>query len=306
MKILVTGGAGYVGCPLVERLLAAGHEVRVLDPLLYGGDGLLPFFLKSGFELLKGSVTESHDVREAVRGVDSVIHLAAIVGFPACRKHHDLARDVNVEGTRELIKAVPDDLPIVYASTGSNYGAVDGICTEESPVSPLSHYAITKCEAEDMLLDRGAVALRFATAFGLSPRLRLDLLINDFAFQAMKRRTLVVYEKHHMRTFIHVRDMARAFLLAAEQYDEMEKSPVYNVGTSNCTKEAVCEMLRARLDFFLHYAEIGSDADARNYEVSYEKIRSWGFVPQIDIGAGVDELCRGLEAIDIRNPYSNV
>jgi nucleoside-diphosphate-sugar epimerase len=308
-RVLVTGGAGFVGSMVVADLLAHGYAARVLDPLMYGGDALLPFFFEPGFELVRGSVADEPVLDKALEGCDLVVHLAAIVGFPACRKHPELAMAVNVGGSKLLAQLAPRNVPIIYASTGSNYGAIEtGICTEDVPLNPLSLYARTKVDAERILLERGnAVALRFATGFGVSRRLRLDLLVNDFVFQALKRKNLVVYEKGHMRSFIHVRDMSAAILFTTQNIDRMVDQ-VFNTGTEsmNLTKEQICERLRQRLEFFLHYADAGKDEDARNYYVSYEKIRKLGFEPRIGLDRGIDELSRGLAAVEFPNPYGNV
>lgn len=308
-KILVTGGAGYIGTTLVPMLLGEGHKVRVLDSLMYGGHGLLPVISHQGFEFVKGDVRNTADLNEAVKGCDAVVHLAAIVGFPACRKHPELAQSVNFEGTRTVAEAAGPGRLILFASTGSNYGALtEKVCTEETPLNPLSLYGKTKTAAERYLLDRGdVIAYRFATAFGLSPRMRLDLLVNDFVHTALNQRYLVVYEKDFMRSFIHVSDMARAFLFALENQDRM-RGEVYNVGSEdmNSSKADVCELIRRKLDFYLHYAEVGADADKRNYVVSYKKIKALGYRTTIGLEQGVDDLIRGLQLIDIRNPFSNV
>ncbi len=309
MKILVTGGAGYVGSNLVPKLLASGHKVRVLDNLMYNGYSLLPYFGDENFEFVKGDVLDADVVRKCTHDADIIIHLAAIVGYPACKKDPNLAKDVNVFGTRLVDKHRSKSQPVFYASTGSNYGALVGdICTEETPLNPLTIYGTTKTEAEQMLLDSGSVVCyRFATAFGLSPRMRLDLLINDFVYQAVKKRNLILYEKTYKRTFVHVRDMVRCFLFTIENYDKMENQ-VYNVGSNqlNYSKEEVALLIKEKIDFYLHFADIGKDEDQRNYEVSYEKISKLGFETSITVDQGIDELIRAYELIDIKNPFSNI
>jgi nucleoside-diphosphate-sugar epimerase len=233
MKILVTGGAGYVGSTLVPMLLSAGHKVRVLDNLMYGGEGLIPCFRNPNFEFMEGDICDKPTLIHAIWGCDLVIHLAAIVGFPACRRDPNLAHSVNYLGTRNVAHVAGRSLPIIFASTGSNYGAVDGVCTEETPLKPLSLYGRTKVAAEQCLLEEcETVIYRFSTGFGLSPRMRLDLLINDFVRQVITEHYLVVYEAHFMRTFIHVVDMARAFLFAVDGLDHM-LGEVYNVTASS-------------------------------------------------------------------------
>lgn len=307
MNILITGGAGYVGTSLIPQLLQNDHKVHVFDNLLFGGDPLLPFFRDPDFKFTLGDIREKEAIRKAVADADAIIHLAAIVGFPACRKEPDLAKAVNVDGTKNLIDVTSKDQLIIYGSTGSNYGAVEDICTEETPLNPLSLYGQTKSLAEKMIIEnRRAIAWRFATAFGVSARLRLDLLINDFTYKAVTQGYLVVYEKHFKRTFIHVHDMGRVFLLGLEKQDIMAEN-VYNVGSEkmNHSKEQICELIRNYTNAYIHYADIGEDADKRNYVVSYEKINNLGYDTTIDVEKGIEEITRVCQAIKFRNPYSN-
>ena len=307
-KILVTGGAGYIGTSLIPRLLEEGHEVTVFDNLMYGGNQLLSFFRDENFNFVKGDITIKSDLEEVVKDKDIIIHLAAIVGFPACEGNPELAKNVNVMGTQNIIDVTSPEQIILYGSTGSNYGKVDDICTEETPLNPLSLYAETKTDAEKMLIDRGnVIAYRFATAFGVSTRLRLDLLINDFANKCLRDGYLVVYEKDFMRTFIHVSDIAESFIFAIKNLEEMIDN-VYNVGddSMNYSKEEVCNMIKSRTDAFIHFEEIGEDADKRDYIVSYDKINKLGFSTKITLEDGIDELIKALRVIDFKNPYINI
>jgi len=308
MKILVTGGAGYVGTTLVPQLLEKGYEVAIFDNLMFGGDYILPFFRNKSFTFIEGDIRDESKLWDAVKSADIIIHLAAIVGFPACRKEPELAKTVNVDGTRNLIKLTSKNQIIIYASTGSNYGALEKICTEDSPLNPLSLYGQTKTLAEKMLMEeRTTIGYRFATAFGVSPRMRLDLLINDFTYKAITQGYLVIYESHFMRTFIHVHDMGRAFLFAIENYDKM-KNNIYNVGSEkmNLSKKDICEMIKNKTKAYIHYADIGEDLDKRNYIVSYEKINRIGFDTTITVEEGIDELVKALKAIKFKTPYANV
>ncbi len=307
-KVLVTGGAGFVGSVLVPELLNRGYKVRVLDNLMYNQSSLLQCCSNRNFEFIKGDIRDSDTLKKSLRDVDCIIHLAAIVGAPACRKDPWLAKEVNYMGMVLLDRCRSKSQFLIYSSTGSNYGAVNGICTEETPLSPLSEYGFTKTKAEEYIMNSGnAVALRFATGFGLSPRLRLDLLPNDFTFRAVKNSSLIVYERDFRRTFIHVRDMARAFIFALENYEDMLEE-VYNVGTEsmNYTKEEIARVIRSKVDFYLYFADIGSDPDKRNYEVSYEKIRAKGFETTVSMEEGIEELIRGIGMIFLKNPYSNI
>jgi nucleoside-diphosphate-sugar epimerase len=307
-RILVTGGAGYVGTALLPKLLEAGHEVTVFDNLMQGGNQLLSFFRNKNFHFVNGDVTIKKDVAAAVKDKDVIIHLAAIVGFPACKNNPELATNVNVGGTRNIIETTTPEQVILYGSTGSNYGKVTDVCTEESPLNPLSLYGETKTEAEHMLMERGnVIAYRFATAFGVSPRLRLDLLINDFTNKCLRDGYLVVYEKHFMRTFIHVSDMANAFMLAVNNLDKMVNN-VYNIGddSMNYSKEAICRMVADKTNGFIHFEEIGEDADKRNYIVSYDKVKALGFRTEVTIEEGIDEIIKALNVADFVNPYVNI
>lgn len=307
LKILVTGGSGYVGSVLVPELLRAGYSVRVFDNLLFNQTSLLPLFGNTHFEFIKGDVRDVAALKEAVQGVDMIIHLAAIVGAPVCNREPLLAEQVNVQGTINLDSVRSASQPIIFASTGSNYGSVDGICTEETILNPLSVYGVTKTKAENHLKKSGnMIGYRFATAFGISPRLRLDLMPNDFVFQALRVGNLIVYEPQVRRTFIHVSDMARAFLHAIKNYEAM-KDNIYNVGNEklNVTKEDVALLIKKKINFYLHFADIASDSDKRDYEVSYEKIRKTGFETTVTLEEGIDEMVKGFQLISIDNPYTN-
>jgi len=308
MKVLVTGGAGFVGSVLTPKLLERGYRVRVLDNLMYGGQGLLPHFINKNFDFIRGDIRDRNTVRESIRDIDVIIHLAAIVGFPACKKQPHLAKTVHIDGTANIDKCRSKDQPIIFASTISNYGAVEtGICTEETPLNPLTLYGETKTQAERLLRDSGNIVVyRFATAVGLSPRLRLDLLVNDFVYQALKNKQLTVYEKYFKRAFVHVTDMARAILFAIENIDRIIDN-VYNIGSEamNCTKEEIANMIKEKVDYLLDFADIGEDPDKRNYAVSYKKIRSLGFETLISMEETIDELIGGLQTIDVRNICSN-
>jgi len=309
MNILVTGGAGYIGTTLVPMLLAKGHEVTVFDHLLWRGDVLIPFFRNPRFHFIKGDVRDEKAVYDACTGKDVVIHLAAIVGLPACAADPKLAQETNYEGSVNVGRACQRGQHVLYGSTGSNYGEVlTGVCTEETPLKPLSVYGTTKTDAERYLMaTTECTAFRFATAFGLSPRLRLDLLVNDVTTQAVNSKFSVIYEAWFRRTFIHVHDMARAFLFAIEHRAEMQ-GQVYNVGSEvlNHSKRDICDMIQKKTGAYFHYAEVGSDGDKRNYSVSYEKIKRLGYETTISVEQGIDELVKAMPAIKILNPYANV
>ena len=308
MRIVITGGAGFIGSVLVPRLLAAGHKVHVLDNLMFGPNAIMPLFIHPNFKFSEVDVTDPRALEPKLREADVIVHLAALVGYPLCKKLPRLAREVNVDGARNVAELSPPGSRVLYASTGSNYGEVVGICTEDTPLNPLSLYGETKTQAERIFLDRpDTISLRFATAFGIAPRLRLDLMINDFAWHALHNKYMVVYEKHFRRTFIHIQDIAGAMAYMIENWDRM-KHRVYNVGheSMNYTKEEIVRLLEQRTAFLVHFADIGTDDDKRDYEVDYSRIRETGFQISVDIDRGVDEVISALRYLKIRNPYSNV
>ncbi len=308
MKVVVTGGAGYVGSVLVPHLLQAGYAVHVVDNLRFGGDAMLGNFIYPNFKFTQGDVADFGLLKRVFADADAVVHLAALVGYPVCKKFPDEAQKTNMEGTQKVIDAMPPEARLIYFSTGSNYGEVTGVCDEDTPLNPLSLYGESKTAAEYLSMSRpNSVALRFATAFGLSPRLRLDLMINDFTYQALVNRYLLVYERHFRRTFIHVHDMARVVPHLLTHWDQA-RNMRFNVGheSMNLTKEDIVRLLQKKLDFHLHFADVGRDEDRRDYEVSYARIRALGFHTVVDVERGLNELIGGLSIIRIRNPYSNV
>lgn len=307
-KVVVTGGAGFFGSVVLRRLLNAGYRVHCIDNLMYGPEPLMELFVSDRFSFTRGDVRDAELLKRELAGADTVIHLAALVGYPLCKKLPEEAVAVNVGGTRNVLAAIDPATRLIYASTGSNYGEVQGICTEDTPLNPLSIYGETKTASELMCMERAnTLSFRFATAFGLGPRLRLDLMINDFTYQALVQNYLLVYEKHFRRTFIHVADMARCVHHVMARWDEM-RDHTYNVGheSMNYTKEDVVRILQEKHSFYVHFAEVGTDADKRDYEVSYDKIGRHGFKTEIDIHRGIDELIAGLRLLDVRKPYSNV
>ncbi|MDZ4260366.1 MAG: NAD(P)-dependent oxidoreductase, partial [Candidatus Sungbacteria bacterium] len=305
MNICITGGAGYVGTSLTQLLLSKGFQVRVMDNLMFGSDPLLPFFRNENFEFMKGDVRNVSDVENAVKGQDVIIHLAAIVGYPACRKDPGLAEEVNINGIKNVSKAVSKNQIVLFASTGSNYGAVEDMCSEETPLNPLSLYAQTKVIGEKIVSDNpSGIIFRFATGFGISARFRLDLLINDFVHKAVTQGYMVIYEKNFKRSFIHVHDMARAFLFGIEHADNMV-GQVYNIGseTMNYTKEEICDIIKSKINCYIHYADVGEDTDKRNYRVSYQKINSLGFETTVSLHDGIDELAKASRILFTKTPY---
>lgn len=306
-KIFVTGGAGYIGSVLIPSLLNEGYEVTLYDTLMYESHQLIPFFQNKKFKFIKGDILDKKLLGESIKNHDVVIHLAAIVGYGACRVDENRAYAVNHIGTKNVIESMSDDQFLIFGSTGSNYGSVNGICTESTPLHPLSIYGKSKTLAETEVLSRpNSTAFRFATAFGASPRLRLDLLINELTYNAVTQKYLVIYESHFMRTFIHVRDIANVFLFSINHKDEM-KGNVYNVGsnTMNFSKKDICEMIKRKTDCYVHYADYDGDVDKRNYVVSYDKIESLGYKTTITVEEGIDELINCFKVLKIQIPFKN-
>lgn len=305
MKILVTGGAGYIGSTLIPMLLERNYEVVLFDKFLWGVKPILHFATDSRLSIITGDIRDEQAVKDAMSGCDMVIHLGAIVGYPACASDRDRAVTTNVEGTRNIINNA-DGREVLFASTGSTYGKVDGICTEDTPIDPLTLYGSTKWEAENLVTDYGGVGLRFATVFGVSPRLRLDLMVNDFVYQALHNRQIILYEGHFRRTFLHCWDAARVYPFAIDNLDKM-RGEAYNVGNEgmNYTKREVAQQIQQHVDYYLHEADVGEDKDKRDYEVSYEKIRKLGFETQIDMDEGIQELIKILKHIYVKSEWRN-
>lgn len=302
-KILVTGGAGYIGTTLIPELLSAGHEVTVYDSLTYDGNVLIPFFQHKHFHFVKGDILEHSKLKANLKDKDIIIHLAAIVGYAACEKNPELTEMVNAKATKTLVNMISPNQLLLFGSTGSNYGKVDSICTEETPLNPTSLYAETKTTAEQEVMKHdNAIAFRFATAFGAAPRLRLDLLVNDLTYLATTQKYMLVYQPEFMRTFIHVRDLVKSFVFGIDNADKMI-GQVYNVGSNemNYTKRQVCEMIKNKTNCIIYYNDFDTDKDHRDYKVSYDKINALGFDTTISLEEGIDELIKVYQTLNLKD-----
>lgn len=304
MNILVTGGAGYVGSTLVPMLLQQGHRLRVLDSLLYGGRSMLGFWSHPQFEFIRGDLRDSMTVESAVRGMDAVVHLAAIVGDPACSRQPDMARAVNLQGSLSLLEKSRylGVQRFVFASTCSNYGRMADptqYVDETSELHPLSLYAETKVAVEEAILDLqrtdfSPTLLRFATVFGVSPRMRFDLTVNEFTLEMITKGHLVVYGEQFWRPYIHVRDVARAVTLVLSAPAEKGQNQVFNVGSNdqNYQKQQLVELIKPFApETTIEY--IHKDEDPRDYRVSFAKIReALGFNVNSTVGDGIREVAQ--------------
>jgi nucleoside-diphosphate-sugar epimerase len=310
--VLVTGGLGYIGSILCEHLLDAGFQVTALDNLLYGSpeQGLYHLCSNPAFDFIKGDVRNEQQMRSALQQADIIINLAAIVGAGACDKDPLLATSVNLDSVRLLQRLRSPRQLVIYPNTNSGYGITSGdsFCTEDSPLKPISLYGRTKVEAEKVLLDSpNAVALRLATVFGLSPRMRLDLLVNHFVHAAYTEGYLVIFEKDFMRNFVHVRDVADCMLHVIAHSPEMAGRS-YNLGldSANLSKEELALKVKQYIpSFYIHFASIGQDPDKRNYIVSNDRLRKAGFVARRSLDDGIQELLKGYRMAG-RAPYKNV
>lgn len=321
--VLITGGAGYIGSLLTSELLRANYRVTVLDSLLFGGEALIPFLNHPNFNFVKADVTESRTIRDNVRGEwpvpRAIVHLAAIVGFPACQAvGHQVAWRYNVEATKMVFEQAAD-LGVgrfVYASTYSNYGqSSDGLpVTEESPLNPQSLYAETKIASEQYLLGQkdattAPLLFRFATLYGVSPRTRFDLIVNQFVLEAFTRRELIIYQRGYSRSFVHVHDTVRGIIMGLEAPEEKVRGQVFNLGTpdGNYTKDEIVGLVLKRMpETVVEYKDLTFGGDMRDITVSFEKVRrELGFETLLNVDDGVREVLHVLKSGLIRDPLDD-
>ena len=309
-KVLVTGGAGYLGSIMVPDLLTAGHKVTVLDNFMFKQDSLNHCCYNPNFSVVKGDVRQKSTMAPLIQSADVIIPLAALVGAPLCSLDPIGATTVNRDAITLMLKLISKEQIVLMPTTNSAYGTGDenNYCNEESPLRPISQYAIEKVEVEKSLMDHpNAISFRLATVFGMSPRMRIDLLVNDFTYRAVNDRFVVLFESHFRRNYIHVRDVSRVFQHALNNHDTM-KGEIYNVGLSdaNVSKKELCEHIQKQLPEFIFIDEqVGKDPDQRNYIVSNEKIEATGFRQEFNLDHGISELIKGYTMIK-NSRYGNV
>jgi len=310
MRILVTGAAGYIGSVLVPALLKYGYKVIAVDNFMYNQSSLLDCCNDEKLTIIRGDARDKGLILECLKKVDVIFPLACLTGAPLCAKDPTGARTIILDAIKMIVELRSRDQLVIFPTTNSGYGiGQEGVyCTEETPLNPISLYGVLKTEAEKVLLDAGnCITLRLATAFGISPRMRLDLLVNDFTYRAVTDRFLVLFEAHFKRNYIHVRDVAKAFIHSLTNFGVMKNKP-YNVGLSNAniSKWELCLEIKEQVPgFYFTEAEVGEDLDKRNYIVSNARIEATGFQPDISLQKGISELIKGYQVIR-RNQYANV
>ena len=305
-NILITGGAGYIGSVLVPELLHDGHNVTVLDNFIFGQSSLNHVCYHPNFRVHRGDVRIEADMLPLMKDADIIIPLAAYVGAPFCDRDPIGATTTNKDAIFMMMKYLDKDQVVIMPTTNSAYGTGDN-CTEESPLNPISRYAIDKVEVEKVLMNHSnATSLRLATVFGMSPRMRIDLLVNDMTYRAVYDGFVVLFESHFKRNYIHVRDVVQAFKMTIAQ--ETMRGQIYNVGLSsaNVSKRELCDIIKTYVPRFeIVEAEIGKDKDQRNYVVSNKKIELEGFEPNYNLNNGIQELLKGFTMIK-NTKYGNV
>jgi nucleoside-diphosphate-sugar epimerase len=309
-KILVTGGAGYIGSILVPELLKIGHDVTVIDNFMFGQASLNHCCGYDNFQIFNGDIRHTDFMKPHIQDAEIIIPLAAYVGAPLCNKDKIGAQTINHDAIISMIDILRDDQKILMPTTNSAYGSGDknNYCDENSPLNPISKYAIDKVAIEKVLMQRkNSISFRLATVFGMSPKMRIDLLVNDFVYRAVYDRFIVLFEGHFKRNYIHVTDVVRAFIHGIDNFDSM-RGEIFNVGLSeaNVSKAELCTWIKKHIpDFVVMEAPLGVDPDQRNYIVSNEKLESTGWKPQTGLDAGIVELMKGFKMIK-NTKYGNV
>jgi nucleoside-diphosphate-sugar epimerase len=304
MKILITGGAGYKGTVLTSKLLGLGYAVTIIDNFMYGYEPIMHLATNKNLEIIK------HDIRNGIPDIqryDVIFHLAGISGFPACASNPHSAQLINVEATRLISKDLAGGQMLINASTTSLYGKSGLPCNEDTAVDPVSTYARTKLAAEEILQEKpNVISLRFATVFGFSTRMRMDLMINDFVYKAVKEKVIVLFDSYAKRTFIHVEDAADCYLFAMNNFDRM-RGGIYNAGGNslNFSKEEITSKIRQKVEFTVVNSEL-KDKDLRHFVVNFDKIEKLGYRPVRTVEDGIDELVRIYQFYEYYSHYRTI
>jgi len=310
VRILVTGAAGYLGSVVVPELLKKGHEVTALDNFMYNQSSLLNCCFQEKLTIIRGDARDKELISRCLKKVEVIFPLACLTGAPLCTRDPIAARTTNLDAINMILELRSKGQRIIFPTTNSGYGIgqKDKFCDENTPLNPISLYGQLKVEAEKSILSSGnCITLRLATVFGVSPRMRLDLLVNDFTYRAVYDRFIVLFEAHFKRNYIHIRDIARVFIHCIDNFENMKDQP-YNVGLSDCniSKRGLCEEIKKQVpEFHIIESEIGKDPDKRDYIVSNKKIESKGFNPDFSLQYGITELLKAYQIIK-RNQYANI
>lgn len=310
MKIALSGCAGYIGSYAIKYFLDKGYKVRGMDNFFKNGhaDTLFQYIGHPNFEFITGDITNYKDCQKLIDGCDGVLNAAALVGLPICKKWPNIAEQVNVGGSENMIKArnhYNENIPFIGFFTGSQYGIVEGICTEESPQNTDTVYGLTKKRGEEIIIaEKNTISLRFATCYGLSPSMRVNLLVNDFVNQAVNGKCITIFQADARRTFVHISDLVASvefFLLKQKEV----KYKIYNVGDDslNLTKRDVAEFLKKKTNCVLFYGDFGIDEDKRDYAVSYKRLNEENFKCKSTLEDGINELIKAAPILSMRNPY---
>ena len=303
MKILLLGGAGYIGSTLTEFLLKEKYQVTVLDNFMYEQNTLASYCSNNFFSIIKEDIRNINNLKKIIKDYDLIFPLAALVGAPLCNFKKEEAESINLKAQLNLFKIISNNQIIIMPTTNSAYGKgdVNNFCDENSKLNPLSTYAKHKVEVEKELLQRkNVISFRLATVFGMSPRMRLDLLVNDFVYRAVKDKYIVLFEANFKRNYIHIRDVCRAFIHAIKNFEKM-KSNIFNIGLSdaNISKKELCDQIKQFVDFEYYINDFKKDPDQRNYVVSNKKIEAAGFKTKYKLTYGISELIKGYEGINL-------
>jgi nucleoside-diphosphate-sugar epimerase len=310
MKILVTGAAGYIGSVLTPTLLKAGHQVVAVDNFMYNQTSLLDCCIDENLTIVRGDVRNKSLMEKLVKDADAIFPLACLTGAPLCAQDPVGAQTILFDAIDMMLKMTSKNQIIIFPTTNSGYGVGEKgkFCDENTPLRPISLYGKLKVQAEEAILASGhGITLRLATAFGVAPRMRLDLLVNDFTYRAVYDRFVILFEAHFKRNYIHVRDITKAFMHGMNNFEKMKNQP-YNVGLSdaNLSKLELCEEIKKQVpEFYFVEATIGEDPDKRDYIVSNEKIEKTGFEPDVSLAKGIGELIKAYKVIK-RNQYANI